>query len=189
MSKNRNSGSLNVPNVITSLRIIGSAYMLFIRPDTTLFYIIYSLCGFSDVLDGFIARRAGLTTALGARLDSIADLMFYAVMILKVLPRLISVLPLWLWCMVAVVVAIRLAAYITAAAKFRCFASIHTYMNKLTGGAMFCVPYILLLENPVPLCAVICAIAGLSSLEELLIHIVSKEYDEKSKTLFLVKNK
>lgn len=184
MSKARSSGYLNVPNVITSFRIAGAASMLFIDPSTTAFYIVYTLCGFSDVLDGFIARRAGITTSLGARLDSIADLLFYAVMLLKIFPRLLAVLPAWIWCAVGGVIALRLASYITAAVKFRCFASMHTYMNKITGGAMFCVPYILLLPCAVPLCFVVCVIAGLSSLEELLMHLFSREYNEGAKTIF-----
>jgi len=174
---------VNVPNVITSLRIVGAASMLFLDPRTAAFYIVYTLCGFSDVLDGFIARRAGITTSLGARLDSIADLLFYAVMLLKVLPRLVTMLPGWIWGVVGGILLLRLAAYITAAVRFRCFSSMHTYMNKVTGGAVFCVPYIMLLRRSLPLFIAVCVIAIISTLEELLIHLISKEYHEETKTI------
>ena len=179
--------NMNAPNVITSLRIIGSAVLLFTEPFSAAFYIIYTLCGLSDVLDGFIARRFHMTSTLGARLDSIADLMFYAAMLLKVLPTLLVLLPTWIWLCVAGVIIIRIAAYITAAVKFHCFASMHTYMNKATGGAVFCVPYIVKLPCAVPLCFAVCVIAALSSLEELLMHLVSKEYHEGVKTIFALK--
>lgn len=189
MSDKRSSGNLNVPNVITSLRILGSAALLFIEPFSAVFYIVYTFSGFSDVLDGFIARRAGLTSQLGARLDSIADLIFYAVMVLRVFPRLWATLPGWIWIMTLSVVAVRAIAYITAAIKFKRFSSMHTYMNKATGAAVFCVPYFLLLPCAVELCFLACCIAAVSSLEELLMHLFSKEYNEGIKTIIAMKNR
>ncbi len=187
MSKYERSDILTVPNVITSFRIAGTASLLFIRPTTRIFYILYFLCGFSDVLDGFIARRTGKTSALGARLDSIADLLLYAVMILKVMPRLIRLLPVWIWTAVAVIVVLRLASYIVCAVRFRCFSSMHTYMNKVTGAAVFCLPFALLLPDSVGLCICVCIIAALSSVEELLIHICSGQYDGRTKSIFGLK--
>ncbi len=187
MENKKTSRYLTVPNVITAFRIVGTAVMLFIRPLTTEFLVLYALCGFSDVLDGFIARTTGRTTELGAKLDSIADLLYYAVMVLKIMPVLLDILPLWVWCATGVVVLLRLGSYITAAVKYKCFASMHTYMNKVTGLAMFTMPYVLMLPCAVELCAVICAIAGLSSLEELIIHLVRKEYNPSVKSIFDIK--
>jgi len=184
MSETNKSKVFTVPNILTMFRIVGSLCLLFFRPPSPAFYILYSLCGFSDVLDGFIARRTGTTSSLGARLDSIADLMFYAAMVICILPVLIEILPMWVWAATAVVVVLRLASYLTAAVKYKRFASMHTYMNKITGAAMFTMPYCLLLPCAVTLCSVICAIAGLSSLEELIIHIVRKDYKEGVKTIF-----
>ncbi len=184
MSQKGPNKYLTVPNFITVLRIIGSAVLLFIEPLTSLFFIIYTFSGLSDVLDGFIARRTGTTSPIGARLDSIADLLYYAVMVLKIMPVLIDILPLWLWGMTGVVILLRLAAYITAAVKYKKFASMHTYMNKLTGAAMFSMPYVLALPCAVTLCAVICSIAFLSSFEELLMHLIRKEYKEGIKSIF-----
>lgn len=184
MSNKRESQFLTVPNILTVFRIAGSLCLLFFRPPSLAFYIIYSLCGFSDVLDGFIARRTGTTSELGAKLDSIADLLFYAVMVICIMPVLIVILPVWLWVATGVVIVLRLASYLTAAIKYGRFASMHTYMNKFTGGAMFTMPYCLLAPCAVALCAVICLIAGLSSLEELIIHLVRKEYNSGVKTIF-----
>jgi len=178
---------LTVPNVITAFRIIGSAVLLFIKPLTPLFLILYAVCGFSDVLDGFIARSTGRTTDLGAKLDSIADLLYYAVMVLRIMPILISILPGWLWCATGIVILLRLGSYITAAVKYKRFASMHTYMNKVTGLAMFTMPYALMLPCAVTLCAVICAIAGISSLEEFIIHLVRREYSTSVKSIFDIK--
>ena len=44
-------------NAITSLRIIGSAVLLFFGVPSLPLYITYLLCGFSDMIDGAIARK------------------------------------------------------------------------------------------------------------------------------------
>ena len=44
---------LTVPNIITAFRLIGSlVLLLFIPTYSTAFFIIYTLCGISDVVDG-----------------------------------------------------------------------------------------------------------------------------------------
>ncbi|MBQ7335678.1 MAG: CDP-alcohol phosphatidyltransferase family protein [Clostridia bacterium] len=174
----------NIPNIITSLRIVGTGCLLFFKPLSVWFYIAYAFTGLTDVLDGYIARKTKTTSELGAKLDSIADLLFYAVMLLKVFPMLWELLPTGLWITVAAVLAVRLCAYITAFAKYHRFASLHTYMNKLTGAAVFLVPFLLLTPIPLPLCWCVCGIAVLSSMEELLIHIFRTEYHSNAKTLF-----
>ncbi len=187
MSNNQKTHIFTIPNILTVFRIVGSLCLLFFRPPDIAFYVLYSLCGFSDVLDGFIARSTGTTSELGAKLDSIADLLFYAAMVICIMPRLIELLPMWLWIATGVVILLRLGSYLTAAIKYGRFASMHTYMNKFTGAAMFTMPYCLLAPCAVTLCAIICAIAGLSSIEELIIHLVRREYNSKVKTIFDVR--
>ncbi len=178
----------NLPNFITCLRIVGTVCLLFIKPESLWFYAVYLFSGATDIVDGFIARKMGLTSALGAKLDSVADLLFYAVMLLRIFPRLLAALPMWIWICVALVLAVRIAAYIAAAIKYKRFASLHTYLNKVTGGAVFAVPFIMLTPIATALCAVVCAIGFSASLEELVIHIVSDEY-KPVKTIFRIKIK
>ena len=68
---------LTLPNFLTALRIAGAACLLFITPLSPAFFIVYTFCGISDVLDGVIARASHSTTEFGAKLDSAADLLFY----------------------------------------------------------------------------------------------------------------
>lgn len=105
------------------------------------FYVIYTVCGVSDVVDGVIARATGTTSEFGARLDSIADLSFYTVIIVRLLPSLWIRLPGWFWYLLGAAVLVRLASYVAAAVKFHRFASVHTYLNKLTGpgGVLHCL--------------------------------------------------
>ncbi len=171
-------------NCITMCRIVGACGLLFTEEFSKSFYILYTLCGFSDVLDGTIARMTKTTTKLGSKLDSIADLLFYSIMFIKVLPEMIVALPLWNWCVGISTIVMRIVTYAMVALRYKRFSSLHTYMNKVTGFAAFCMPYSLRTVLAVPYCSVGCIIAALSTLEEFLIHITSREYPEGKQTIF-----
>lgn len=163
--------AMNLPNCITAARMIGTLCLIPVQSLSPAFYGLYTLTGLTDVLDGWIARKMGSASQLGAKLDSLADLIFYAMMLIKIFPILRTRLPVEIWYTVAVVLLLRLSAYLVAAVKFRKFASLHTYMNKLTGAAVFCVPYVISLPFAVPFCWAACGIAVIASGEELLIHL------------------
>lgn len=167
------------PNVITGVRILSTIALLFTEPFSLAFFIIYSIAGVTDVLDGFVARLTKSTSDFGAKLDSVADLLMYGVMAVKVLPRLIKTLSTGLWILAIIVLAVRVSAYIVAAIKYKKFASLHTYLNKLTGFMVFILPYFLAFGTNtaiIPFCWAMGAVAAYASLEELIIHIFSKEY-------------
>ena len=168
---------LTPPNICTMLRIVGTVGLLLIRPLTLPFYLLYTFCGITDVLDGTIARATNSTSEFGARLDSISDLIFYAVMIVKFFPILLEVLPVWMWYCIGAVLVIRACSYVTAAVRYHRFASLHTILNKATGFCVFCLPYMLVQDFALRYCEITCVIAGLASTEEFLIHLLSKEYE------------
>lgn len=172
-----------LPNLVTGLRMIGTFLLLFTKAFSSVFYVVYSICGITDVCDGFLARRTGTTSEFGAKLDSVADLLFYTVMMIKILPALLERLPGEIWFWVGGILILRLVSYLVAAVKFRCFASIHTYLNKVTGLLVFLIPYFFGLSFFVLFSMTVCAIATIGSLEELIIHICAKEYHAETKTL------
>lgn len=175
---------VTLPNCITALRIVGTLCLIFTVPLSLAFYLIYTFCGLSDVLDGWIARATNSTSDFGSRLDSIADLLFYAVMLIKLLPTLWRLLPTWIWYVVGGIMLLRIASYITVAVKFRRFAAVHTRMNKLTGAAVFLIPYFMHLPCAALYSFVVCAIAGIASVQELLLHLYRDEYRANHKALF-----
>ncbi|HSH36649.1 CDP-diacylglycerol--glycerol-3-phosphate 3-phosphatidyltransferase [Schnuerera sp.] len=89
---------MNIPNMLTILRIILVPIYLFLFysvSDNHLLYagIVFIIAGVSDVLDGYIARKYDLTTKIGAALDPLADkLMTFAVLISFTTAKLI---PSW----------------------------------------------------------------------------------------------
>ena len=58
-----------IPNIITLLRVAGSIGLLFYDVTSGVFWIIYSLCGISDIADGWLARKLHAESKTGAVLD------------------------------------------------------------------------------------------------------------------------
>lgn len=168
----------NLANAVTLFRMFGSLALALVKPFGIPFYIVYTLCGLSDGLDGPIARKLGTADERGALLDSIADILFYAVMIYRLVPTLFGMLPAWVWVYAYCALGLRLASYAAAGIRYRRFAALHTYGNKLTSVSFFLLPYLLLIGLSEPTaCALVCTVAALSSLEELLIHLIQRRYD------------
>ncbi len=65
----------NLPNFITLARMLMTplAVMMIISQRFLPAFLIFILAGVSDGVDGFIAKRFGLRTELGAYLDPLAD--------------------------------------------------------------------------------------------------------------------
>ncbi len=66
---------LNIPNLITLGRVIlvPVVFWLLVSGQTQLAFFAFLVAGISDAIDGFIAKRFGLSTELGAYLDPLAD--------------------------------------------------------------------------------------------------------------------
>jgi cardiolipin synthase len=64
-----------LPNLITIARIFSVPVMIWLIVTGNLFsaFFLFLIAGFSDALDGFLARRFHWQTELGAYLDPIAD--------------------------------------------------------------------------------------------------------------------
>lgn len=164
----------NIPNFITVLRILGTVSIIFLNIGSIPFFIVYTLTGATDVLDGLIARLTRSSSNFGAKLDSVADLLFYTVSLIKLLPKLLELLPGYIWVIVAVILVLRIAAYIVSGIRFHCFASNHTILNKATGVFVFAVPYMLLTPVAVIYCFCVCAIGLISTLYDLYNLIIPK---------------
>ena len=175
----------NVPNIITSIRIIGAIALFFVPSFGLAFFIIFTISGITDALDGFIARKFNATSELGGKLDSIADLLFYGVMVVKLLPKMIEKLDLYVWILIGSVFVLRLIIYAFAAVKYRRFASLHTYLTKVSSALVFLAPYFAPTNYFGIYCTVWCAFGLLAAAEELIIHIISKEYTTEKKSLLI----
>ena len=125
----------HLPNVISAFRIAGSIGLLFCDVTGWPFWVLYALCGISDMVDGWLARKLHAETKAGAILDSVADIVFVACCAI----RLLSVLeiPTWLWIWAGVIAFIKMVNQASALVVCKRFCFPHTVANKLTGLLLF----------------------------------------------------
>ena len=66
---------MNIPNTLTFARIVSVPLLiwLIIDQDFLASFVVFMLAGISDAADGYLAKRYGWHTELGAYLDPIAD--------------------------------------------------------------------------------------------------------------------
>lgn len=170
-----------IPNMLSLARIVLSLFLLVVQPLGNVFYLIYIICGVSDILDGYIARKTGTGSKAGARLDTVADIIMAGVLFVRLYPFL--KLPTAIIGWVIIIGAVRAASIITVALKHKTFAMLHTYSNKFTGILLFLIPLFLDLSTNIWMYPV-CAVASLSALEELLIQLGSAKLEPDRKSIF-----
>ena len=124
-----------LPNILSSLRMIGAVALLLCNVSSSSFWVLYIVCGISDIADGWLARKLKCVTRSGALLDSLADICFVACCAWKLLP--ILELPQWLWLWAGVIVAIKVVNQISAIVMYRRCCFPHTLANKATGFLLF----------------------------------------------------
>lgn len=172
----------HLPNAITLLRIVLSVVLLFLDPAEFWFTVTYLICGISDMADGFLARKFHLETPFGARLDSVADLIFVAVVLFRLLPLLDIPKPLLIW--IILIAGIRFASLFVAKLKFHTYAMLHTYLNKITGVFLFLFPLLYRHMDRIALAVAVCIISSFAAIEELVIHLRAKELCLSRKSLW-----
>ena len=154
----------NVANILTGFRILGSILLLFFPVFSEAFYSIYLLCGFSDMIDGIIARKTNSASEFGAKLDTVADIVFIVVSMIKLLP--IIHIPEWVWIWGSVIAIIKIGNIIWGYISKKQFVSLHTIMNKATGTLLFLFPLSLSFVELKYSSFVVCSIATFSAIQE-----------------------
>ena len=143
-------------NVITGIRILVSAVLLFCPVFSPIFYVLYLIAGLSDMVDGFIARKTNSVSEFGSRLDGVADFVFVSVCLIRVLPVLD--IPIWLYVWTAVIAITKIINIISGYAMQKRFVVVHTTMNKVTGVLIFMLPLTLTIVpfnySGIPICSV-----------------------------------
>lgn len=176
-------GMKTIPNYLSFTRIIFSLILIFVKPLSVTFYTIYIICGLSDIMDGFIARRIGITSKFGARLDSLADLIMVGILVMILYPIVKLTDEILIW--IIFIAIIRVTSIVVALKKYRTFAIIHTYGNKVTGIVLFISVTLLPYINTIVLMYIISVVASISSIEELIIQLTSNELELNKRSIFL----
>lgn len=175
----------HLPNILSVLRIALSPVLVATADSPAVLATLMLLSGFTDAADGLIARRFGCRTALGARLDSVADWVFFLAVG-------------WVFCTcytavvraclteLLVVIGLRIVAVGAGVVRFGRIVSVHTIGNKLSYALAFVLLVRIVLRGPVPTAAMrtVLLIAALAALEELLILLRSRTPDPNRRSIF-----
>ena len=153
-----------IANILTLCRMVGSMGLLLCPVFSACFYGLYLLCGLTDMVDGTIARKTGSTGPFGARLDTLADLLFAAVSFGKLLPVLR--MPVWLWVWAAAIAVVKLASLIWGFLRRKKIPSLHTILNKASGLCLFLLPLTTALVELRYTAPVVCAVATAAAVQE-----------------------
>lgn len=151
-------------NIITLSRIVCSLWLLTLTAFSPRFYIVYLFCGFTDMIDGTIARKTHSVTEFGSKLDSVADFIFLAVALVKLLP--VMNLPVWLWVWIVAIAIIKVANIVFGWISEKRLAMEHTLLNKITGLMLFLMPLTLSFIELKYSAVVVCAVATVSAIQE-----------------------
>ena len=151
-------------DIITCTRIVLSAALLFCPALSPVFYVLYIAAGLSDMIDGPVARRTGTVSKSGSRLDTAADIVFTAVCLIKLLPAIH--VPLWLCIWIAVIAVIKAANIAAGCIRQKEFISVHSVINKVTGGLLFVFPLTLAFTDIIYSAAVVCIVATAAAVYE-----------------------
>jgi len=169
------SDFFNPPNLVSMLRILMAPILLLFAYHqlATVYLLALVFTLFTDVVDGFLARRLNMITELGAKLDSWGDFVIYTT---------VAIAAWWLWpevirkeifSVITIILSFTLPVII-GLIKFHSLTSYHTWSVKI---AVFITvtSYIVVFSDwarwPLYLAAIVCVVAAI---EEALITLIMK---------------
>lgn len=151
-------------NIITSIRILCSIALLFCPAFSMAFYSFYIIAGVSDMIDGWVARKTNTVSDFGSKLDTIADVIFVVVCLIKLLP--VMEIPIWLYVWIGVIALIKVINIVSGFVVQKQFVAIHSIMNKVTGALLFVFPLTLPFIDLKYSATAVCIVATFAAIQE-----------------------
>lgn len=171
------NGAVALPLGLTTLRLfLGPVAIAIALADQPRWWYapLLLIATLSDIFDGVIARKLGVSYAWLRRFDSITDVIFYACVFAAtciVAPAVVrmSFIPL------ALLAASELGCIAVSFLRFRVFPSVHAYSAKIYGLVLFAALLAVLAFDVGAWCFYILTAVGLlANAEEITILVLSK---------------
>ena len=151
-------------NLITVFRIISSLLLLLVPTFSFGFYFLYLFAGFTDMMDGAVARKRNTVSEFGSTLDTVADFVFLGICFWKILPELD--LPFFLLVWIGLIAVIKLTSGIICCSMKKKYIAVHSIMNKITGFLLFILPMTLSFIDLRISGSVVCSVAMIAAIQE-----------------------
>lgn len=158
-------------NILTGVRILCGILILCFPAFSGQYYFFYLLGGFTDAVDGTVARKTGEASDFGEKFDTAADFVFAAAVAIKILGNF-SV-PRWLIVWIAVIALIKIGSHIAGFVRYHELRTVHSVLNKVSGAAAFLVPLLLgadfAWQTKVSILIAVCVLASVAAAVEAVI--------------------
>lgn len=151
-------------NFVTVLRIVFSISLLFCSAFSPAFYVLYLSAGFTDMIDGAIARKTNTVSDFGSKLDTVADFVFIAASLIKLIPVLD--IPTWIYIWAGIIAIIKIINIVFGLIVQKKLVAVHSVMNKVTGLLLFILPFTVSIIDLKYSGAFVCALAAFSAIQE-----------------------
>ncbi|MGN0527253.1 MAG: CDP-alcohol phosphatidyltransferase family protein [Acutalibacteraceae bacterium] len=151
-------------NFVTALRIIFSVALLFCPAFSPAFYMLYLSAGFTDMVDGTIARKTNTVSDLGSRLDTVADFIFTVASLVKLIPVLD--IPTWIYIWLGIIAIKKIINIVSGFIVQKRLVAVHSVMNKTTGLFLFILPLTVSIIDLKYSGAFVCALATFAAIQE-----------------------
>ena len=181
-----------IPNLLSLSRLVLMPAMLipsFLINDDhqarMIFLGMFILIGVTDKLDGTIARYLNQTSHLGAKLDTMADMVFYPLITLWLYRFSPQVVEGW-WYLVYVLMALFFIKMVLGKQKFGEIPVFHTIGGKTFAASLYFFMIIAILYPNLAsqVFPVLCVIGYINQIEEMYIFITRDSVDENIRSVF-----
>ena len=181
-----------IPNMLSISRLILipamliPAYYIEDEPQARfVFLIMFIIIGVTDKLDGTLARYLNQTSALGAKLDTIADMVFYPLIALWLYRFESGVVGEW-WNLVYFLLALYFFKMVTGKIKFGYVPAFHTIGAKTFSASLYFFMIAAILDPVLSksIFPVLCVIGYINQLEETYILLTRDSVDENIRSVF-----
>ncbi|KPU42860.1 CDP-diacylglycerol--glycerol-3-phosphate 3-phosphatidyltransferase [Oxobacter pfennigii] len=134
---------MNIPNLLTTLRFILVPVFLFVffsdLPNAAFISsMIFIFAGFTDILDGYIARKFNMVTKWGTLLDPLADKLMALTVLISLTIK--DIIPFWVPFIIGIkeglmviggLILLKKGTYVSAASHGK-MATVFFYISVLT---------------------------------------------------------
>lgn len=177
------------PNLITLVRyvlipvLLATAYAGNIKAFALAFYV----CGVSDYMDGYVARRYGLSSKLGSDLDNISDelILVLSLLFIYLLRRDVLTDHAALWCVFIALAAIDRGLFY---GKHKGRGRLHLYSGKTFQRAFYLGLPLIVGVNPYePVLYVVLGIGAFMFFEQSMLYLTRGSIDHEEKSFIPLK--
>lgn len=159
-------GRLAPADLVSGVRLVAAPALPALAGRPAAFLAVAAVCAVSDLADGPVARRTGTAGPRGALVDSVADAVLLAALVIAAVvaePGAVRALA----PAVVAVTAVRIAALLIGAARHRRAVLLHTWSNKAAGVLAVVGMVVLVVSGARQLVVMALVVAACAAAEEL----------------------